>query len=131
MMPSAPATLDSHCPPDAQGEPETPSVSQTNEAGQSGRAAEELPNKRKRIDIHSSHCHNSSSRSHGTANQDHAPGAEAVSAPGVESAGGQGKATVLIWDVDETLVLFLSLLDGSFAQGFGMQVSFYYDYYHL
>ena len=32
------------------------------------------------------------------------------------------QSTVLIWDVDETLVLFLSLLDGSFAQAFGMQV---------
>lgn len=32
------------------------------------------------------------------------------------------KPTVLIWDVDETLVLFLSLLDGSFARAFGMQV---------
>ena len=32
------------------------------------------------------------------------------------------KLTVLIWDVDETLVLFLSLLDGSFARAFEMQV---------
>ena len=31
---------------------------------------------------------------------------------------------MLIWDVDETLVLFQSLLDGSFAQAFGMQVPF-------
>lgn len=47
----------------------------------------------------------------------------------MESACGQGKTTVLIWDVDETLVLFLSLLDGSFAQAFGMQVSSYCNYY--
>ena len=33
------------------------------------------------------------------------------------------KLTVLIWDVDETLVLFLSLLDGSFARAFNMQVA--------
>lgn len=39
-----------------------------------------------------------------------------------ECTNGQKMITVLIWDVDETLVLFLSLLDGSFAKAFGIQV---------
>lgn len=40
-----------------------------------------------------------------------------------DSRADQGRSTVLIWDVDETLVLFLSLLDGSFATAFQLQVN--------
>ena len=86
-------------------------------------AAEEVPKKRQRINDYITDCHKSSSKEGGKPHILADPAVSAASTQGVRDADGQGKNIVLIWDVDETLVLFLSLLDGSFAEAFGMQVS--------
>ena len=113
------ATPITHHSAGALGQSNTYSVGQTQGGRRTDRAAEELSNKRQRVSTHSNDSPNCSSMNDAATHQ--APKADAAGEQGVNGEGGHGK-TVLIWDVDETLVLFLSLLDGSFARAFCMPV---------
>ena len=107
---------------EALSQSKTPPASQVQRDRPRDRAAEEPPSKRHCACTHTTGLCKSSRVDDAATSQSREPHADAAGEQGLNREGGHGKATVLIWDVDETLVLFLSLLDGSFARAFGKQV---------
>ena len=127
-----------HQPCTAPGHPEAVSGIQTRTAQGENSSCQEQLHKRQRTEAesngsvcpYSSNRHDAPEGDHNDKAEEQRKSTECARTPNQDSrnerqsdrSDGPKERTVLIWDVDETLVLFLSLLDGSFATAFGIQV---------